>query len=203
VANERREFVGVTTSIDALTMMSGYMSGRFPMAAVPGVYEWWSPDPRAVLPLENLRVTRSLRQSMRRFRVSVDEAFDSVVAHCADPRRPGGWMDAQLAQTYRQLHTWGLAHSVEAWDGDGVLAGGLFTVNIGGFVAGESMFHIRRDASKVALVGLVERLRQAPGPVLLDTQWRTEHLASLGVVDVHRRDYMKALRAVIEAPNVM
>lgn len=203
MTNERREFVGVTTSIDAMTMVSGYMSGRFAMAAVPGVYEWWSPDPRAVLPLQNLRVTRSLRQSMRRFRVSFDEDFDSVVAHCADPRRPGGWMDAHLAQAYRQLHSWGLAHSVEAWDGGGLLAGGLFAVNIGGFVAGESMFHIRRDASKVALVGLVERLRQAPGPVLLDTQWRTEHLASLGVVDVRRREYMKALRAVIDAPNIM
>lgn len=203
MVSERRELVGVTTTVDATTMLAGYRRGLFAMSYSSVLYQWWSPDPRGVLPLDGLRVTRSLRRSCRRYSTTVDKDFGAVLAACAGTRRPGGWIDPRLARAYAELHDWGYAHSVEVWDADGALAGGLFTVCVGGFVSGESMFHVRRDASKVALVALVDRLREAPGPVLLDTQWRTDHLASLGVVDMRRRDFQRRLREVIEAPAAL
>ena len=141
-----------------------------------GPMAWWSPDPRGVLPLDGLRVSRSLRRSLRRYEVRVDTAFAEVVAGCADPARPGGWITADIASAYLRLHELGWAHSVEAWDEDG-LAGGLYGVAIGGLFAGESMFSRRTDASKVALVGAG---RDPPGRRrrgrLLDVQWATAHL---------------------------
>jgi leucyl/phenylalanyl-tRNA--protein transferase len=184
-------------------MLAGYRRGLFAMSYSSVLYQWWSPDPRGVLPLAQLRVSRSLRRSCRRYTTTQDKDFAAVLEACAGIRRPGGWIDARLARGYQELHDRGHAHSVEVWDADGALAGGLFTVCVGGFVSGESMFHVRRDASKVALVALVERLRQAAGPVLLDTQWRTEHLASLGVVDVRRREFQRRLREVIPAPAAL
>ena len=145
---------------------------------------WWSPDPRGVLPLDGSAASRSLRRSTRRYEVRVDTAFADVVDACADPGRPGGWITDDIRAAYVSLHELGWAHSVEAWDDDG-LAGGLYGVAIGGLFAGESMFHRRTDASKVALVGLVELLT-ADGDArrLLDVQWATTHLASLGAVEV-------------------
>ena len=119
---------------------------------------WWSPDPRGVLPLDGLRITRSLRQSNRRYEVRIDTAFDAVIQRCADPTRDGGWISADIIRAYTTLHELGWAHSVETFE-DGRLVGGLYGVSIGGFFAGESMFHDARDASKVALLGLVDRLR--------------------------------------------
>ena len=140
-----------------------------------------------MLPLSGLRVTRSMRQSARRFEIRVDTAFADVVAACADPRRSGGWIDGDIIAAYTELHRLGWAHSVEAWRDD-ELAGGLYGVAIGGLFAGESMFTRVRDASKVALMGLVDLLSdEYADERLLDTQWQTPHLATLGVVEVPRR----------------
>lgn len=184
-------------------MLVGYRKGIFAMSDWGLVYKWWSPDPRGVLPLDRLRMTRSLCKSVGRYTTTVDGDFEAVLQRCADPGRSGGWIDAGLARGYLRLHAMGYAHSVETRDDAGTLVGGLFGVNIGGFFSGESMFHTARDASKVALVALVERLRQAEQPVLLDTQWRTEHLASLGVIDVDRGVYLQRLAAVIDSPQVL
>jgi leucyl/phenylalanyl-tRNA---protein transferase len=153
-----------------------------------------------VLPLSGLRVTRSMRQSARHFEVRVDTAFRDVVAGCADPLRPGGWIDRDITATYTELHRLGWAHSVEAWR-DGQLAGGLYGVAIGGLFAGESMFSRERDASKVALMGLVELLSdEHAGARVLDTQWQTPHLATLGVVELPRRDYLRRLARALALP---
>ncbi|HQR78777.1 MAG TPA: leucyl/phenylalanyl-tRNA--protein transferase [Actinomycetota bacterium] len=200
---EDRESVGYSRAVDADLLIAGYRKGLFVMACGGNRYQWWSPNPRGILPLEELRVPRSLRRSVRRYEVTFDADFESVVGHCADPARRGGWIDRGLAQVYLELHRRGYAHSVECWDPAGALAGGLFGVNIGGFFSGESMFHVAPDASKVALVALVERLRAASQPVLLDTQWRTEHLASLGVVEVPRAEYLRRLAAVVDLPMAL
>jgi leucyl/phenylalanyl-tRNA--protein transferase len=170
------------------------ISGRRPIG-------WWSPDPRGVLPLDGLRVSRSLRRSLRRYEVHVDRAFDEVVAGCADPARDGGWITTDIRTAYGRLHRLGWAHSVEAWDIEtGELAGGLYGVQVAGLFAGESMFQRSVDASKVALVGLVERLRTA-GAVLLDVQWQTDHLASLGAIEVPRATYLELLEEALATPT--
>ena len=160
---------------------------------------WWSPDPRGILPLADLRVTRSLRRSCARYEVRVDTAFDAVIAACADPRREHGWIDERITEAYQRLHRLGWAHSVEAWTPEGELAGGLYGVAVGGLFAGESMFHRRPDASKVALVHLVDLL-VAGGASLLDVQWTTDPLRSLGAVDVPRTEYLERLASALALP---
>src|SRR4051794_21620334 len=148
--------VRIGADLEPGTVLAAYRSGLFPMpVSGNGATAWWSPDPRGVLPLDGLRVTRSLRQSCRRFEVRVDTAFAEVMEGCRDPTRDGGWISNDIIRAYRRLHELGWAHSVEAWTPEGQLAGGLYGVGIGGFFAGESMFHRERDASKVALVALV------------------------------------------------
>lgn len=193
--------VAVGADLQPATLLAAYRAGVFPMPVGRGgrVLAWWSPDPRGVLPLDGLRVPRSLRQATRRHRITVDAAFEQVVAACADPRRPGGWITRGIRRAYTSLHELGWAHSVEAWTDDGELAGGLYGVAIGGLFAGESMFHHRRDGSKVALVGLVDLLREG-GATLLDVQWTTPHLASLGAVDIARRDYLARLAEAVATP---
>jgi leucyl/phenylalanyl-tRNA--protein transferase len=190
--------VGVGADLEPGTLLAAYRRGLFPMPlSGRGPIGWWSPDPRGVLPLDELRVTRSLRRSMRRYELRVDTAFDAVVEACADPGRDGGWITPEFRGAYRRLHDLGWAHSVEAWDpGSGELSGGLYGVAVAGLFAGESMFHRGRDASKVALVGLVERLR-ASGAVLLDVQWLTPHLASLGARELPRSEYLRRLHEAI------
>ena len=187
------------------TLLAAYSSGFFPMPVGRRQLGWFHPNPRGVLPIDGLRVSRSLRRSVRRYEVTVDEAFDDVIAACADPSRPLGWIDKRVRQAYTRLHYMGWAHSVEAWDDDG-LAGGLYGVSIGGLFAGESMFHRRTDASKVALVHLVNLLREDAPPVsdghrLLDVQWVTPHLASLGAIEVSRRAYHAALGTAVRSPR--
>jgi leucyl/phenylalanyl-tRNA--protein transferase len=160
---------------------------------------WWSPDPRGIVPLDGLRTSRSLRTATRRYEVRIDTAFAEVVDACADPARPGGWITPEIRRSYEALHELGWAHSVEAWDDDG-LAGGLYGVAVEGLFAGESMFHRRTDASKVALVALVELLRADGAPRLLDVQWTTDHLASLGAVDVPRSRYLSLLEQARTLP---
>ena len=153
-----------------------------------------------MLPLSGLRVTRSMRQSARQFEIRVDTAFADVVAGCADPGREGGWIDDQIVAAYSELHRLGWAHSVEAWR-DGELAGGLYGVAIGGLFAGESMFSRARDASKVALMGLVDLLSDEHADRrLLDTQWQTPHLATLGVIEIPRSDYLTRLERALDLP---
>ena len=194
---------GIGADLAPGTLLAAYRSGLFPMPLKAGTVEllgWWSPDPRGVLPLDGLRVSRSLRRSLRRFEVRFDTAFDEVVAACADPSRAGGWITDEIASAYGELHRLGWAHSVETWSDAGRLVGGLYGVCIGGLFAGESMFHTETDASKVALVALVERLR-AGGGTLLDVQWSTPHLASLGVVEVGRDDYLRQLVRAVVLPD--
>lgn len=154
--------------------------------------------------MDGLRVTRSLRKSCSHFEIRVDTAFEEVIASCADPARDGAWINQSIREAYLQLHRMGWAHSVEAWSLEsGELAGGLYGVAIGGLFAGESMFHVKRDASKVALVGLIELLRDddAGGAGrLLDVQWRTDHLATLGVIDIDRTVYLERLERAVSLP---
>ena len=196
------DLVGMGADLEPGTLLSAYRQGLFPMpAGEPDVpLLWWSPRRRGVLPLDGLRVSRSLRQSVRRMEVRVDTAFDEVVAACADPSRDSGWIDDDIAAAYSRLHDLGWAHSVESWQ-DGRLVGGLYGVAIGGLFAGESMFHRVRDASKVALVGLVDLLRDEHADQrLVDVQWSTAHLASLGAVTVPRAEYRRRLATALELP---
>lgn len=195
------EIVGVGADLDPGTLLLAYRSGVFPMPARRGVMAWWSPDPRAVLPLDGLRVSRSLRRSCAGFEVRVDTAFAEVISACGDKRRPGAWIDRSVMAAYIRLHELGWAHSVECWDpSSGKLAGGLYGVAIGGLFAGESMFHRSTDASKVALVALVDLLRDA-GARLLDVQWATPHLQSLGVVEIPRTEYLARLEDALSSPQ--
>jgi leucyl/phenylalanyl-tRNA---protein transferase len=198
------DLVGVGLDLEPQTLVNAYSSGLFPMrlGGRRGPLGWWSPDPRGVLPLDALKVSRSLRRSARRFRVSVDADFAAVVAGCADRRRPGGWIGRDIQKAYGRLFGLGLAHSVEVWEpATGDLVGGLYGVSLGGMFAGESMFHRRTDASKVALVELV-RLLSADGVSgrLLDVQWVTPHLRSLGAVEMPRTAYLRALELALALP---
>lgn len=189
------DLVGIGADLEPGTLLAAYRRGLFPMpSGTPGdpMY-WFCPVRRGVLPLDGLVVARSLRRSCREFEIRVDTAFEEVADACADPSRPQGWIDTDIRAAYLRLHELGWAHSVEAWR-DGRLAGGLYGVGIGGLFAGESMFHRERDASKVALVALVEGLRESyPAERLLDVQWATPHLASLGVVELSREEYLHRL----------
>lgn len=197
------DLVAVGADLSPATLLGAYRAGLFPMpldAPGPGsLLGWWSPEERGVLPLDGLRVSRSLARSCRRFQTRVDTAFAEVVEACADARRPQGWITDDIRDAYVELHRLGWAHSVEAWTPDGELAGGLYGVAVGGLFAGESMFHRHTDASKVALVSLVALLRR-DGATLLDVQWRTPHLASLGVVAIPREEYRRRLAEALERP---
>ncbi len=186
------------------TILAAYRRGLFPMhigVRLRRRLAWWSPDQRGVLPLDGLRITRSLRRSLRRYEVRIDTAFADVVDACADPARKGAWITTGIRDAYVRLHQLGWAHSVETYDpATGALVGGLYGLAIGGLFAGESMFHHATDASKVALVHLVAALRDdgADGAGrLIDVQWRTDHLATLGVVEITRDDYLYRLDAAL------
>lgn len=202
-AEPGEDLVGAGADLEPGTLLAAYRTGLFPMGLGKrgrGTIGWWSPDPRGVLLPGSLRVTRSLRKSARRFEVRLDSAFDAVVEACGAPQRPHGWITDDIAKAYGDLHRLGWAHSVECWR-DGVLVGGLYGVAVGGLFAGESMFHTERDASKVALVALTSVLWADGDPRrVLDVQWRTDHLASLGVVEVARQDYLTRLRQALRAP---
>lgn len=160
------------------------------------IMAWWSPDPRGILPLDGLRVTRSLLASCKRYEVRFDTDFEAVIDACADPDRAGRWITSEVRAAYVAMHRLGWAHSVEAWAPDGTLAGGLYGLAIGGLFAGESMFHRARDASKVALVSLVDALGVQEGG-MLDVQWSTPHLASLGAVEIPRSEYLTRLAGAL------
>jgi len=196
------DLVGIGADLAPGTLLAAYRHGIFPMPehGIRPPMHWFSPVDRGIVPLDGLLVSRSLRRSCREFEIRVDTAFDAVVAACADPARDAGWITRDIAAAYGELHRLGWAHSVEAWRGD-ELAGGLYGVAIGGLFAGESMFHRARDASKVALVGLVDLLT-ADGVEgrLLDVQWVTPHLATLGAVEVPRSAYLRLLERALLLP---
>ena len=205
-AEPGEDVVGVGADLAPETLVAAYASGIFPMeiddADGRRYLGWWSPDPRGVLPLDALRVSRSLARSMRRLSLTIDRDFRAVITACATVPRDRGWITPAFIEAYCALHELGWAHSVEAWH-DNRLVGGLYGVEIGGLFAGESMFHVEADASKAALVHLVHVLGEAGGERLLDVQWRTDHLASLGVVEVTRREYLERLAAVLGTPPAL
>lgn len=180
------------------TLLAGYRAGLFPMGLPDGQLAWWSPDPRAVIVPATRHMTRSLRQSQRHFTTTVNRAFDDVIRACAD-RGPDEylWITEEVQAAYNELHRLGWAHSVETWavapNGEPELVGGLYGVCIGGLFAGESMFHRRRDASKVALVTLLDVIAEAERPEarLIDVQWMTPHLHRLGAIDLPRSEFLE------------
>jgi leucyl/phenylalanyl-tRNA---protein transferase len=188
------DLISVGGDLEPSTIVSAYRRGIFPMevTGLAGVMGWWSPDPRGILPLDRLRVTRSMRQSARRYEIRVDTCFADVIRGCADPSREDGWIRDDVIAAYTRLHELGWAHSVEVFDRGGGLAGGLYGVRVDGLFAGESMFHLKRDASKVALMALVDLMRTSGMP-LLDVQWCTDHLETLGVLAIPRREYLARL----------
>jgi leucyl/phenylalanyl-tRNA--protein transferase len=193
--------VGTGADLEPGTLLAAYRAGMFPMP-IGQTTGWWSPDPRAIIPLDGLRVSRSLRRSLRGYEIRVDTAFTEVMAACGDPRRPHGWITDAFLTAYTRLHELGWAHSVEAWSPeDGALAGGLYGVATNGLFAGESMFHHRTDASKVALVSLVDVLGADGHPDrLLDIQWVTPHLRTLGAVEIAAADYQQRLQRALLVP---
>lgn len=178
------------------TLVEAYRRGAFPMPHDRELL-WWSPMRRGVLVPGDLRISRSLSRSVRRFTVTVDESFEEVIDACADPSRPGSWIDSPIRDAYVRLHRLGWAHSVETRSPDGTLVGGLYGLSIGALFAGESMFHRATDASKVALVALTERVGAAG---LIDTQWSTPHLASLGVTEWSRDVYLDRIATLVDDP---
>jgi leucyl/phenylalanyl-tRNA---protein transferase len=199
------DLIGMSEEFSPELAVAGYRAGVFPMPQhgfrgrdlIGGA----SPVDRGILPLDGLNVSRSLRKMIKRYRITVDTAFDEVIARCGDPSRPGGWIDDRILDVYSTLHELGIVHSVEARTDDGRLAGGLYGVSLGGLFAGESMFHdpvIGRDASKAALVALVDILRADGAERLLDVQWRTPHLASLGVIEISRTEYLRRLAVALK-----
>ena len=184
--------------ISADTLLTAYASGWFPMAYAPGDVRWYSPDPRGIIQLETFHASRRLARTVRqqRFELRVNTDFRAVISACAARRdADGNWIDAEILESYCALHDLGYAHSLETWQ-DGALVGGLYGVALQGAFFGESMFHRVRDASKVALNALVERLR-ARGYVLLDTQWVTDHLVQFGAIEIPRRRYLRLLERAL------
>jgi leucyl/phenylalanyl-tRNA--protein transferase len=200
-AADESGLVGVGGDLEPGTVLAAYRSGLFPMPlGGRGPLGWWSPDPRAVVPLDGLRVTRSLRRSIRRYEVRVDTAFEQVVEACGDPGRPHGWITPEIRAAYTRLHRLGWAHSIEAWSrDDGTLAGGLYGVAIGGLFAGESMFYRVADASKAALAAIAPYLERR-GYTLFDVQWTNAHTRRLGAIDIPRSDYQERLAEAIKLP---
>lgn len=186
-------------------LLAAYRRGIFPWPCVDDDIEilaWFSPDPRAVLELDELHVPRRLERRLRRgeFRVTFDQAFDHVIRACAAPRRKanGTWITAGMIQAFQQMHDLGWAHSVEVWQ-DARIVGGLYGMAIGGFFGAESMFHRQRDASKAAVVFLVQHLRQR-GFQLLDVQQDTEHLSRMGARLIRRDDFLRRLQRCLQLP---
>jgi len=180
-------------------LLAAYASGWFPMADDEGQLSWYSPDPRGIIPLDAFHASSRLMRVVRRgaFRIAVNTAFGEVIRACAEAERDAGdtgtWISEEIIESYVALHELGYAHSVEAWSGDR-LVGGLYGVALGGAFFGESMFHRATDASKVALVALVDRLRSR-GFALLDTQWVTAHLEQFAATEIPRSEYLRMLDA--------
>jgi leucyl/phenylalanyl-tRNA--protein transferase len=192
------DIVAIGADLEPGTLLAGYRAGLFPMPFDRRRIAWFSPDPRGVLPLDGLVVSRSLRRRLRHFDVRMDTRFRAVMEACGDPTRPGAWINRDFVDAYERLHELGWAHSVEIYTpGTDDLVGGLYGVRIGRMFAGESMFHSVTDASKVALVHTVNWLHSI-GSTLFDVQWKTPHLESLGVVELPRTEYLTRLTEALK-----
>ena len=191
------DIVAAGADLETDTLLYAYAHGMFPMFVNKRNLAWWSPVDRGVIPLDGLRITRSMQQSAKKFTCTVNQAFTEVMTLCGSMRTDGNWINQTFIDAYTQLHEEGLAHSVEVWNEAGDLVGGLYGVRINRFFAGESMFHIETDASKVALMYLVQ-LMTLDGMELLDTQWRTDHLESLGCIAIPREKYLQLLASAIQ-----
>ena len=178
-------------------LLHGYRNGVFPMGLEDGEIQWFSPDPRTIIPLETFHVPHGLRRTLKKnlFEIRINTSFETVMRHCA--RRDETWINEEIIESYVALHREGYSHSVEAWQ-NGQLAGGLYGVALGGAFFGESMFHFVTDASKVALHALVMRLRERDF-TLLDTQWTTPHLQRFGVLEISRKQYIQRLAESVHA----
>lgn len=189
--------VGIGADLEPATILAAYSQGLFPMPLERnGPIAWWSPDPRAIIPLDGLHISRTLRRSMKHFHFTINTAFSEVLDACADVSRPHGWIDGQIKKAYLELHNRGWAHSIETRNEAGRVVGGVYGVGIRRLFAGESMFHTETDASKAALVHTVETLRNS-GTELFDVQWMTPHLSTLGAIDLSRTDYLRRLERAI------
>lgn len=190
------EVAGIGADLEPGTVLAAYRRGLFPMRlGRRRNLGWWSPDPRGIIPLDGLHVSRSLRRSRADFEIRVDTEFEAVMRGCADPHRPDGWIDEEFVATYTRLFELGWTHSIEAWQDDD-LVGGLYGVGINGLFAGESMFHRVADASKVALAATVDHLCTI-GVTLFDVQWVTPHLASMGAIAISRAEYASRLTSAL------
>ena len=183
--------------LDPETLLSAYAQGAFPMADRDGVIRWYTADPRGVFPLDKFHVPKTLAQVVRlgKFEVRINHDFEATMRACMESRDDGTWISDELIAAYARLHQLGFAHSVECWRG-GELAGGLYGVSLGAAFFGESMFHRQRDASKVALVHLVQRLCERHFE-LLDTQASTPHLRQFGCADLPAGEYLRLLRKAL------
>ena len=197
------DLAAIGADLEPGTLLAAYRSGLFPMPVDPhrrrSKMAWFSPDPRGIIPLDGLHVSRSLRRSIPRFEIRMDTLFTEVVRACGDPRRPGRWITSPIVDAYTALFDLGWGHSVEVYE-DGELVGGLYGLRIERFFAGEAMFHTATDASKVALVALVDWLNDT-GAELLDVQWVTDHLATLGAVAIPRSEYVERLHSATRTPT--
>jgi leucyl/phenylalanyl-tRNA--protein transferase len=191
------DIVAAGADLETDTLLYAYAHGMFPMFVNKRNLAWWSPVDRGVIPLDGLRITRSMQQSAKRFTCTVNQAFSEVMTLCGSMRTDGNWINQHFINAYTELHEEGHAHSVEVWNETGDLVGGLYGVRVNKFFAGESMFHIETDASKVALMHLV-KLMTLDGMELLDTQWRTDHLESLGCIAIPREKYLQLLASAIQ-----
>jgi leucyl/phenylalanyl-tRNA--protein transferase len=190
--------VGVGGDLRPQSLLEAYRRGIFPWFDDDLPILWWSPDPRAVIPLDGLHVSRRLARTIRqgKFEVTVNRAFREVMEGCADRPGQGVWVTRDMIEAYTRLHELGFAHSIETWHG-GVLAGGLYGVAVGGLFAGESMYTVVRDASKVALAFVVSRLR-GRGFRLFDVQFINDHTTRMGAVELPRREYLRRLKQALE-----
>lgn len=193
------DYVASGADLEPGTLLAAYAAGLFPMPGPGDRIDWWSPQVRGVMPIGGMRISRRLATSRRRFEIRVDTAFAEVMVRCATSRTVGNWIDGPITDAYRRLFEMGWAHSVEAWREDR-LVGGVYGVSIGGLFAGESMFHRESDASKAALAALVDLLDDGVTGRLFDVQWQTPHLASLGVVEMSRGDYLTWLKDALALP---
>jgi leucyl/phenylalanyl-tRNA--protein transferase len=185
------------------TLLAAYSAGLFPMPyeidGQESAIGWWSPHPRAIFHPGEIHVSRSLLAARKKFKVTVDRDFESVIRACGNPDRESGWINDQVISAFTSLHELGMAHSVEVWDKDDRLVGGLYGLELGGIFAGESMFHIAKNASKVALAHLGEILNDGKGR-LIDTQWMTSHLESMGAKPLERTEYCGILPKLLAIP---
>lgn len=194
---EPEGLIGVGGELSPDLLVRAYSEGVFPWFSEGDPVLWWSPDPRAIIELDGLHVSHRLARTIRsgKFRVTVDACFETVMRACGETRPEGTWVTEEMVQGYVELNRQGVAHSLEVWLGD-ELAGGIYGVAIGGLFAGESMFHTRTDASKVAMAALVQRLK-ARGFALFDVQMKTDHTERMGAVEISREQYLRRLNDAV------